>query len=306
MNRRRFLKNGMIISAGSSLFPIDTLLSQAEIVKLTILHTNDVHSRVEPFPMDGGSNAGKGGAVRRAMKIEEVRAENEHVLLLDAGDIFQGTPYFNFFYGEIEIKLMSEMKYDVATIGNHDFDGGIENLATQLEKGSFQMLNSNYILDDTPLSVMVKPYKTFNKGGVKIGVYALGVELLGLVPKELYGNTIYTDPIIAARKWEYYLKNEEKCDYIICLSHLGFKYNGRKVSDVVIAKSTADTDLVIGGHTHTFMQNPEIYFNRRGKQVLINQVGWAGLMLGRIDLVFEKNRKNKCVSCKNIWLEENF
>lgn len=306
MRRRKFITQGLKYTTGAALLPLKIANADLDLTKVTILHTNDVHSRIEPFPMDGSRNAGKGGALRRAVKIEEIRKLEEHVLLLDAGDIFQGTPYFNFFYGEVEIKLMSEMGYDAATIGNHDFDGGIENLANQLKKGSFQMLNSNYILKDTPLAEMVQPYKIFDKGGVKIGVYALGIELNGLVPVELYGNAVYEDPIKAARRWEHFLKNEEKCDYVICLSHLGFQYRGDKVSDVKIALNTADTDLIIGGHTHTFMDDPDIYFNRRGNQVLINQVGWAGLMLGRIDLTFEKNKKNKCVTCKNIWLEENF
>ena len=261
-----------------------------------------MHSRIDPFPMDGGRNQGLGGVVNRAIMIDKIRAEREHVLLLDAGDMFQGTPYFNFFNGEVEVKAMSKMKYDLCTIGNHDFDGGIENLSTQLRKASFQMLSSNYILKDTPLHDQVTDYKTFQKGEIKIGVYALGIRLKGLVPKDLYGETFYEDPLEKAREYERILRFEEKCDYVICLSHLGYKYNGDRVSDLVLANNTKETDLIIGGHTHTFLREPEVMYNMEGKKVIVNQVGFGGLMLGRLDLIFEKNRKGRCVSCNNTWL----
>jgi 5'-nucleotidase len=261
-----------------------------------------MHSRIDPFPMDGGRNQGMGGVVKRAAKIEAVRREKEHVLLLDAGDVFQGTPYFNFFNGEVEIKAMSEMKYDLCTIGNHDFDGGIENLALQIDKASFQMLSSNYDFWNTPMQGMTLPYKVYEKAGIRIGVYAVGIKLKGLVPDNLYGDTQYLDPIKVARKYEQILSFDEKCDYVICLSHLGYKYGSEKVSDLVLASNTSATDLIIGGHTHTFLREPDIAINQKGEKVLINQVGFAGLMLGRIDLVFEKNRKGKCTSCQNTWL----
>ncbi len=302
MLRRSFLRNTIIASTATSLIPWDLIKGNEEFSNITILHTNDMHSRIDPFPMNGGRNQGMGGVVKRAAKIEQIRKEREHVLLLDAGDIFQGTPYFNFFNGEVEVKAMTAMKYDLCTIGNHDFDGGIENLALQLKNASFQMLSSNYDFTNTPMKDKTLPYKTFVKDGIKIGVYAVGVRLSGLVPKELYGDTVYQDPIKVARKYEKILKNDEQCDYVICLSHLGYKYKGEKVSDMVVASNTYDTDLIIGGHTHTFLREPDIARNLSGDRVLINQVGYAGLMLGRIDLVFEKNKKGKCTSCQNTWL----
>ncbi|WP_235299542.1 bifunctional metallophosphatase/5'-nucleotidase [Portibacter marinus] len=302
MIRRAFLRHTIVSSIGASLLPWEVFSANAEFSQITILHTNDMHSRIDPFPMDGGRNQGMGGVVKRAAMIDEIRKEKENVLLLDAGDVFQGTPYFNFFHGEVEVKAMSEMKYDLCTIGNHDFDGGIENLAMQMGKASFTMLSSNYDFSNTAMQGVAKDYMTYEMDGVKIGVYALGIELQGLVPAELYGETQYMDPLAVAIKYEKRLRKDEKCDYVICLSHLGYKYGSEKVSDLVIAANTFETDLVIGGHTHTFMKEPDVVINQKGDRVLVNQVGFAGLMLGRIDLVFEKNKKGNCTSCQNTWL----
>lgn len=302
INRREFLRNTILASTASTILPWDMLLEDEELSHLTILHTNDMHSRVDPFPMDGGRNQGMGGVVKRAAQISKIREEREHVLLLDAGDVFQGTPYFNFFHGEVEVKAMSKMGYDLCTIGNHDFDGGIENLAHQLGKASFQMINSNYTIKDTPLQGSVEDYAVFEKGGIKIGVYAVGIKLSGLVPKELYGDVQYNDPLETARKYEEMLKKEMGCQYVICLSHLGYKYESKKVSDLVLANNTKYTDLIIGGHTHTFLKEPDVMYNMKGDKVIVNQVGFGGLMLGRLDLIFEKNKKGRCVSCNNTWL----
>lgn len=274
--------------------PLSAIVQPSEdVFHLTLLHTNDVHSRIDPFPDDGTRNAGKGGVSRRKVLIEQVRAEGQQVLLLDAGDIFQGTPYFNLFKGEIEMKLMSELGYDIGTIGNHDFDAGTDNLATQMQHANFPLVTSNYVIDDTPLADKMKDYFIWDFGEVKVGLYALGIELDGLVPKALYGNTHYVDPIKTAQRYEKLLGEELGCDYVICLSHLGFKYDGEKISDVVIAKETSLTDLIIGGHTHTFMYEPHIEKNNQGHPVLINQVGFAGILLGRIDLYFERGSKRR-------------
>jgi 5'-nucleotidase len=266
---------------------------------LTILHTNDVHSRIEPF--ESGRNAGYGGVARRAALIKKIRAEQEHVLLLDAGDIFQGTPYFNSFGGELEFKLMEEMKYDAATIGNHDFDIGVDGLYKQLPNISFPLINGNYDFSDTIMNGSTKPYQIFKKGDVKIGILGVGIELEGLVPKSLYKNTIYLDPIERANHYASILKNEEKCDYVICLSHIGYKFrnNPDQVNDKALAASSKDIDLILGGHTHTFMREPDLIENQNGEPVMVHQVGWAGIVLGRIDVVFEKNKKKRCSTCKN-------
>lgn len=270
------------------------------MTRLTILHTNDVHSRIEPFPEDGGKYAGKGGAAKRATLIQKIRQEEDHVLLLDAGDMFQGTPYFNFFGGELEFKIMSRMGYDACTIGNHDFDAGIDGLHKQYTRhANFPIVNSNYDMSDTIMSDHIQKHLVIEKGGLKIGILGVGIELDGLVPPPLYGNTIYQDPITCANKEAQFLKEEKKCDYIICLSHLGYKYDNDKVSDVQLAGQSRNIDLIIGGHTHTLLPKADLVADLDGKMVTINQVGWAGIALGRIDVSFEKNRKGKCISCGN-------
>lgn len=269
--------------------------------KLTILHTNDTHSRIDPFPMDGSRNEGQGGVTARAALIEKIRLDLDQVLLLDAGDIFQGTPYFNLYKGEPEIKAMTAMHYDAATIGNHDFDAGMENLATQLRKhASFPMIISNYNFSSTPMEYNHIPYKVFKKGRLKIGVLGVGIELKGLVPDNLYGNTIYLDPVQEANRISLHLKEKEKCDFIICLSHLGYRYGDNTVSDQVLARETENIDLIIGGHTHTFMNDPFIIKNKLNRQVTINQVGWAGLLLGRLDYEFSKARGKKLAKAETL------
>lgn len=300
-HRRDFFKTfgSAALLTGMGALPLELLAKEPEFATLTILHTNDVHSRIEPFT--SGRNAGYGGAARRAALIKEIRSEADNVLLLDAGDIFQGTPYFNFFGGELEFKLMEEMKYDAATIGNHDFDGGIDGLHKQLSNFSFPLINGNYDFSDTIMNDKTKPYQIFNKGGLKIGVLGVGIELEGLVPKSLYKNTVYLDPIEKANYYASILKNDKKCDYVICLSHLGYKYRNdkTKLCDITLASSSKDIDLIIGGHTHSFMKKPDLVKNTNDEAVMIHQVGWAGIVLGRIDVVFEKNKKTKCATCKN-------
>ena len=255
---------------------------------ITILHTNDVHSHIDPFPKTHSRNPNQGGIARRAYLIEQVRKENPNTLLFDAGDIFQGTPYFNFYGGEIEFKLMSMLKYDAATLGNHDFDNGIDGLYAQLPNASFQLLNANYDFKNTVMDGHVKPYSIFEKAGIKIGVFGLGIELDGLVNKPLYKETKYLDPIEKAQDITKKLK-DQNYHLIICLSHLGYQYQEDKVSDITLAENTDNIDLIIGGHTHTFMDKPAIHTNRQGRKVLINQVGCFGLFLGRIDFYFDNH-----------------
>jgi 5'-nucleotidase len=300
-SRRRFFKTfgSVALLTGMGALPLEALAKEPEFMTLTILHTNDVHSRIEPF--ESGRNKGYGGVSRRAALIKKIRSEQEHVLLLDAGDIFQGTPYFNFFGGELEFKLMEKLKYDAATIGNHDFDAGIDGLHKQLPNISFPIINANYDFSDTVMNDSVKPYQIFHKGDVKIGILGVGIELEGLVPKALYKNTIYQDPIERANYYAKILKKEEKCDYVICLSHIGYDFRNdpNRVNDKALAAESEDIDLIIGGHTHTFMREPDLIKNKNDEPVMVHQVGWAGIVLGRIDVVFEKNKKKKCSTCKN-------
>lgn len=287
------------LMAGSSFF--NELSAAEKAYKLTVLHTNDVHSRLDPFPMDGGVNQGLGGVAARAGIIEKIRREEEHVLLFDAGDIFQGTPYFNFYKGEPEIKAMSSMKYDATTIGNHDFDAGLENLATQLtNNATFPMLVANYDFSGTPMEYKHQPYKIFKKGKLKIGVFGIGIEMAGLVSENLSGGTKYLDPVEKGNEMAYTLKKVKNCDLVICLSHLGNSYNDNKVSDKRLATETENIDLIIGGHTHTFLSAPMVYRNKRGEEVLVNQVGWAGINLGRLDFDMAKISNKKLSQASSI------
>ena len=293
MKRRDFIQKTAASSAllglgGLSLSSFKTLYTK----HLTVLHTNDVHSYIDPFPPTHPKNPNMGGVARRAALIETIKKENPNVLLLDAGDIFQGTPYFNYYGGELEFKLMSMMKYDLATIGNHDFDNGIEGLYKQLPNASFDFVSANYDFKNTIMNGHVKPYKIFHKEGIKVGVFGLGVGLDGLVDKKNYKETVYNDPVGISQDMARILKQEEKCDLVICLSHLGYKYKDdeSKISDLKFAAQTQDIDLIIGGHTHTFLDKPTIVKNKAGQDVLVNQVGCYGINLGRIDFYFDKDK----------------
>jgi 5'-nucleotidase len=303
LNRKKFIRQAALSAGAFMAGP--SIISAADYfspLKLTILHTNDTHSRLEPFPMDGGRNQGLGGVAARATLIETIRKEQEHVLLFDAGDIFQGTPFFNIYKGEPEIKAMSAMKYDACTIGNHDFDAGMENLATQLTKqANFPMLVANYDFTNTPMEHKTQPYKIFKKGKLKIGVFGVSIEGKGLIPDSLFGATKYLDPVQKANEAADSLKRKEGCDMIICLSHLGHQYKGSNmVSDEVLAKETENIDLIIGGHTHTFLDNPVKYTNKKGQDVIVNQVGFAGIILGRLDFEFYKFSGKKMTENHNI------
>ena len=301
MPTRRFFLRQAAVGGGLLLAP--GLLSAAagrQTPRLTILHTNDWHSRIEPFPDDGGRNANQGGALRRLRLIQRIRAEEDNVLLLDSGDIFQGTPYFNFFAGELEMKLMTQMGYDAATIGNHDFDAGLENLATQLKHADFPMLSANYDFTGTPMAGRTKPYQIFVRSGIRVGVFGLGIELAGLVPAALYGKTAYQDPLERGHAVARRLRHDEKCDLVVCLSHLGYHYENDTVDDVKLAASSRDIDVILGGHTHTFLTKPTVISNEAGDPVIINQVGFGGLRLGRLDVTFPGSGRRRCVDCSNL------
>ena len=293
MKRRDFIQKTAASSALLGLSGVSlSSFSTIDTKKITILHTNDTHSHIDPFPADHPKNPNMGGAARRAAIIESIRKEEKNVLLLDAGDIFQGTPYFNYYGGELEFKLMSMMQYDLATMGNHDFDNGIDGFYAQLPNAKFDFVSANYDFKNTVLNDIVKPYKIIIKDGIKIGIFGLGVQLDGLVDKKLYKETVYNNPIEVAQDMTRILKEEKKCDLVICLSHLGFKYKEEpeKPSDIVLAQKTKNIDLIIGGHTHTFLDKPVIEKNSEGKEVLINQVGCFGVNLGRIDFYLTNDK----------------
>ncbi|MEQ5792764.1 metallophosphatase [Muricauda sp. NFXS6] len=292
MKRRDFISN---TTAASTLIGLGGLslssCSNFGKKKITILHTNDVHSHIDTFPSSHSRYPNLGGVARRATLVEQIRNENPNTLLFDAGDIFQGTPYFNFYGGELEFKLMSKLNYDAATIGNHDFDNGIDGLLAQMPNATFEMISANYDFSNTVMDGYVKPFKIYMVDGVKIGVYGLGIELDGLVTKKLYKDTQYLNPYEIALDTEKQLKEEEQCDLIVCLSHLGYNYNNPEIPcDTRLAQRTFYTNLIIGGHTHTFLDKPDVRTNLNGNSVLVNQVGCYGINLGRIDFYFDTDK----------------
>ena len=300
MKRRKFIKQTTASLALAGVGGLTFKSCETKPKHITILHTNDTHSQIEPFDTSHHKFANKGGVARRASLVQKVRKENPNTLLLDAGDIFQGTPYFNYFGGEIEFKLMSLLKYDAATMGNHDFDNSIEGFHHQLPNANFDFVCANYDFKNTILNTFVKPYKIFFKDCIKIGVFGLGIELHNLVSPELFKETNYLDPIEITKDITRELKENENCDLIICLSHLGYHYkNTQKVSDLKLAAATKDIDLIIGGHTHTFLPKQTLVKNINNETVLVNQVGAYGVNLGRIDFYFDK-QNNKEISNKTI------
>jgi len=301
INRRSFIKSTGIFLGVGTMSPLLAKMYDTDFEKVTILHTNDVHSHIDEFPNNHSRHANQGGVASRAALINTIRASEENVLLLDAGDIFQGTPYFNLFQGQMEYDVMNYLKYDAATIGNHDFDIGISGLEAQLKRANFSMLNANYITKDTALAEYVKPYQIFEKSGMKIGVFGLGIELKGLVPDHLCKGVVYQDPISVLLKQEELLK-AQGCDIIICLSHLGYAYKENKISDQELAKISKYTDLIIGGHTHTFLNAPTRLKNSLGEDVIVNQAGWAGLQLGRVDFYIHKSQKTASIFGVNLFV----
>jgi 5'-nucleotidase len=239
---------------------------------------------MDPFPLDGSPLQGLGGAARRAGLIKRIRAEEPNVLLLDAGDIFQGTPYFNFFKGEIELRAMSEMAYDASTLGNHDFDNAVQGLVEMMPHATFPFVSANYDVSASALEPHVRPWIIRMVGGVRVGIFGLGIAFQGLVLESLHRGVRYTDPLEAARRSVRDLR-DEGCSLVICLSHLGYRYSGDRPSDTRLAQEVQGIDLILGGHTHTFMDAPDLYVARDGHQTLVNQVGWAGVRLGRIDVL---------------------
>lgn len=306
MNRKQFIRT---IGGGTlalSLAPHLLLAEQIKLLerssshKITILHTNDQHSRIEPFEESYTRNPNQGGFARRASLIQQIREQEDNVLLLDSGDVFQGTPYFNFYGGELEFKLMSMMGYDACTMGNHDFDNGLEGFKKVLPHAKFPFLTSNYDFSNTVLEGHTLKYKIFRKDGIKVGLFGLGIKLEGLVGRKNYAETKYENPIEVAQQYADYLRKEKNCDLVICLSHLGYEYQEKElISDQVLAAKTDNIDLILGGHTHTFLPEPKRFTNKSGREVIVNQVGWAGLLLGRIDFYFDKDKTIKNISWNN-------
>lgn len=264
-------------------------IAYGQVKELYVFHTNDTHSRIEPIDKTSSDKyAGKAGYVRRATAVEQLRQEHKNMLLFDCGDFSQGTPYYNMYKGEVEIKLMNAIGYDAATIGNHEFDFGLENMARLFKMANFPIVCANYGFEGTVLESLVKPYIILNKDGLKIGVFGLSPKMEGLVQASNCEGVTYQDPIEAANKVAHHLKMEEDCDVVICLSHLGLRPSAlNQDSDQVLVRNTANIDVVLGGHSHTFMKEPEIVLNKEGKSVPISQMGKNGVFLGEFKITFE-------------------
>ena len=256
-------------------------------VRLVILHTNDTHSQVEPTEKSTLKTSDMGGYARRMGVINQIRAKEENVLLVDAGDYSQGTPYFNFMNGRVEVDAMNRMKYDAGTLGNHEFDNGIDTLALVLKNARFPLISSNYDLDKTALSGIIKPYILLHKAGLKIGIMALNVNPKSLIYEKNYKGMEYLDPVKKAIEISTLLKKREKCDVIICLSHLGGDSAKQEMNDFVIAAKTQYIDVIIGGHSHSMITNVQVK-NAAGKPMVIAQMGKSGLYLGEVELEMEK------------------
>ena len=256
--------------------------SQKELI---ILHTNDTHSRIEPLPETDRNFPDKGGVVRRATYIDQTRKENKNVLLFDAGDFLQGTPYFNLFKGEIEVKAMNLLGYDAVTLGNHEFDYGLEVLENVARLAKFPIVSSNYDFSETKLNGLIEPFIVFNKGGVRIGVISINIQPKGLIAASNYKGVKYLDPLETANSMAEMLRNKYKCDMVICISHLGHN------SDLNMAESTKGIDIIIGGHSHTFMKQPTLRKNIDDNDVLIFQTNGRGVYVGRIDVKLEKMKR---------------
>ncbi len=252
---------------------------------LVILHTNDVHSNIEP--LTSGRNAGYAGFQRRANYIKSIRENHPNVLLVDAGDYNQGTPYYTMFKGKMEIMLYNAMGYEAVSLGNHEFDDGQQVLADRLKEAEYATLCANYDFSKSPLKDIIKPYTIIHKGGRKIGIIGVLLDLKGYVPEKARAGLEYKNPVNIVNKLAKKLKSRDKCDLVIVLSHLGYDDGTEEnPSDLDLAAKSKNVDIIIGGHSHTFLEEPTIVKNSSGKAVIVNQTGALGVYVGRIDINF--------------------
>lgn len=265
-----------------------TFTAAAKGRQLLILHTNDTHSCVLPLNPNLADTmlAGRGGFLRRAAMIDQMRKEDKDLLLLDSGDFSQGSPYYTMFKGDVETELMNIMGYDAATIGNHEFDFGLENMARIFRKANFPIVCANYDFTGTVVEGLVKPYVIIKRKGVRIGIFGLSPKLDGLVMASTCAGVRYSDPIKTANAVADKLKNEEKCDVVICLSHLGWDEAG--LNDMEMMAKTRNIDLVLGGHSHSYFKTLNHVRNLDGKDVPNDQNGKHGIFVGKITLSLEK------------------
>lgn len=272
----------------SLLFVAIAVSATARGKQLLILHTNDTHSCVMPLKASLADTlkAGRGGYLRRVAMLKEERKKNPDLLLFDSGDFSQGSPYYSMFKGDVEIGLMNMMHYDAATIGNHEFDFGLENMARLFRMAKFPIVCANYDFSGTCVEGLVKPYTIIKRNGIKIGVFGLAPEMKGLVSDKNCTGVKFLDPIAMAQKYADLLKNKEKCDLVICLSHLGWGSDG--VDDKQMMAKTRNIDIVLGGHSHSFFKTERRVKNLDGKLIPNDQNGKSGIFIGRLTVDMEK------------------
>jgi len=294
-SRKDFLRHLGLLTLGTGVLPASRLFGNPAPRSRTIriLHTNDTHARLDPFPASAGSNGGLGGLARRSTLIRQNRDETPNVLLLDAGDVFQGTPYFNFYSAEPDFKAMSMMGYDAMAIGNHEFDNRVSGFMDVAPHAAFPFLCANYDFGTTPMADVVKPYIVKEIDGLKIGIFGIGVDFAGLVLASHHAGIVFRDPVLYADYYGNFLKYRERCDYVVALTHHGYRM------DVDLAQKTSGIDLIIGGHSHTFLETPESYVNKVGQRVMVTQVGHSGIVLGRIDVTFDDTSRVKAAVAHN-------
>jgi 5'-nucleotidase len=288
INRRTFLTTSAAFGVTLAGFPRELLKASAADTVITILHTNDTHSQIDPLPAND-PNAGKGGIARRATLVKSVRKENPNTLLVDAGDVLQGTPYFNFYKGEVEYKAMSAVGYDVGTLGNHEFDNGVEALAAALKFANFDIVSANYDVKGTALEPLVKRYVVKTVGGIRVGLFGLGVSPVALITPDNFKGVTYIDPVSAARDVVKKLREDERCALVVCMSHLGYNDDPQR-GDRLVASQIDGIDFIASGHTHTFMKEPVTQTQPCGAKTTIFQVGKSGIYVGRVDFTFRNGK----------------
>jgi 5'-nucleotidase len=310
ITRRKFLRNSIVGGAALALPQSRAQLFSTSVgpdlslplldrsrggTLITILHTNDTHSQIDPLPENDKQYGGKGGVARRATLVKRVRKENPNTLMIDAGDVFQGTPYFNFYKGEVEYKSMSLIGYDVGTLGNHDFDNGVDALVAAMKFANFDFVSSNYDVRGTPLEARVKRYVVRTLGGVRVGLFGMGVSPDNLITPDNFKGVKYLEPVQAAREVVQILRQQERCNLVVGMSHLGYYANPKdgEIGDTQVASQVDGIDFIASGHTHTFMQEPVITKQPSGNDTIIFQVGKSGIYVGRVDF---KMRGGKVVA----------
>lgn len=291
ISRRDFLKSLAVLGTVSAFAGPDYLFDKKSVIH--IFHTNDVHSHIEPFPKDDKRFAGMGGYAKRETLLKQMRKRYGNILLFDAGDVFQGTPYFNYFEGKLDYELMSKLGYNAATLGNHDFDNGTDKLCEALKYAKFPIVCSNLEITHPILRKKVKRHEIFVRKGKKIGVFGLIVDFKGLVTEDNHAGVKYLDPVPVAKESVSLLRDKLGCHAVICISHLGISAYRSDIGDVELAEQVSGIDVIIGGHSHTFLDGGLNVSSKDGWDTLIVQAGFGGIRLGHVVLDFKGKELQK-------------